>query len=215
VPVTIKVRLAMDDSLYTYLHAGEVAEGEGCSYIALHGRTARQLYSGRARWEPIRLLKEHVRIPVLGNGDIFAAPDAFRMLAETGCDGVVIGRGCLGNPWLFQDLKRLFDGAGVPERPAVEEVLAVIREHFALLVAHYAQSPRSAGLMMRKFGAWYARGFKEGATFRRDFQRIESASDLETILERMLAAGYESGLPDPGEGTRAQRLEEALAGGAG
>ena len=202
VPVTIKVRLGMDESRLTFRDAGDIAEGEGCAYIALHGRTARQLYSGKARWEYIRELKERVRIPVLGNGDIFEAPDAFRMLEETGCDGVVIGRGCLGNPWLFQGLKRLFEGTGEPERPAIEELVRVIREHFGLLLAHYAQSVRSAGLMMRKFGTWYARGLKEATLLRRAFQTIDTEADLERILERILASGYEAGFRDPSGPTR-------------
>ena len=202
VPVTIKVRLGMDESRLTFRDAGAVAEGEGCAYIALHGRTARQLYSGKARWEYIRELKERVKIPVLGNGDIFEAPDAFRMLEETGCDGVVIGRGCLGNPWLFQGLKRLFEGSGVPERPRIEELVAVMREHFRLLLAHYRQSVRSAGLMMRKFGTWYARGLKEATALRRAFQAIETEADLERILERVLETGFEAGFRDPTAATR-------------
>jgi nifR3 family TIM-barrel protein len=202
VPVTIKVRLGMDESRLTFRDAGAVAEGEGCAYIALHGRTARQLYSGKARWEYIRELKELVKIPVLGNGDIFEAPDAFRMLEETGCDGVVIGRGCLGNPWLFQGLKRLFEGSGMPERPRIEELVAVMREHFRLLLAHYRQSVRSAGLMMRKFGTWYARGLKEATALRRAFQAIETEADLERILERVLETGFEAGFRDPTEATR-------------
>lgn len=202
IPVTIKVRLGMDEGRLTYLLAGRVAQEEGCAYIALHGRTAAQMYSGKARWEPIRLLKESLSIPVLGNGDIFEAPDALRMMEETGCDGVVIGRGCLGNPWLFRGLQRLFDGSGAPERPALRELVEVIRLHFDLLVAHYDQTPRSAALMMRKFGTWYVRGLAAATDIRVLFQRIEDRADLERILERIEAAGYEAGFRDPRVGTR-------------
>jgi nifR3 family TIM-barrel protein len=202
VPVTIKVRLGMREDLFTFREAGEVAEGEGCAYIALHGRTARQMYSGKARWEYIRELKERVKIPVLGNGDIFEAPDAFRMMAETGCDGVVIGRGCLGNPWLFRNLLRSFDGTGEPDRPPIEELVAVVKEHFSLLVSHFSQDPRSAALMMRKFGTWYVRGLEGATALRREFQAIQGQPDLERILESMLRLGYEAGFREPGEGTR-------------
>lgn len=201
-PVTIKVRLGMSEDVFTFREAGRVAEMEGCRYIALHGRTAKQMYSGKARWEYIRELKDAVNIPVLGNGDIFEAPDAFRMMEETGCDGVVIGRGCLGNPWLFRNLKRMFDGSGAPERPPIEEIVKVIREHFRLLVTHYSQSPRSAALMMRKFGTWYVRGLHEASSLRTDFQKVENEADLERMLQRVEELGYESGFRDPRTGTR-------------
>ena len=108
VPVTIKFRKGIDDSLLTYLDAGSIGEGEGAVAVALHARTAAQLYSGQADWDAIRALKQHVRtIPVLGNGDVLECWDALRMLRETGCDGVVVGRGCLGRPWLFGELLSL------------------------------------------------------------------------------------------------------------
>ncbi|MBI4604450.1 MAG: tRNA dihydrouridine synthase DusB [Planctomycetes bacterium] len=213
VPVTIKVRIGMSDDLVTFREAGRVAEGEGCAWIALHARTAQQLYSGRARWEAIRELKGLVKIPVLGNGDIFEAPDAFRMMAETGCDGVVIGRGCLGNPWLFRSLKRMFDGAGEPERPSPEEIAAVMREHFGLLVSHFHGTPRSAGLMMRKFGGWYVRGLHGAAGLRTEFQRIETEEDFERLVERVRGLRYESGFRDPREATRElEAVDEAGCG---
>ena len=208
IPVTIKVRIGMSDDIVTFREAGRVAEGEGCAYIALHGRTAKQMYSGKARWEAIRELKELVKIPVLGNGDIFEAPDALRMIRETGCDGVVIGRGCLGNPWLFRNLKRLFDGAGESDRPPIEELVGVMREHFRLLVTHYSQTPRSAALMMRKFGTWYVRGLQGAAILRTRFQAIDTEDDLERILEEVQRLGYESGFRDPNEGTREVEIEE-------
>ena len=110
VPVTIKVRKGIDDDLLTYLDAGRIAQEEGAAAIGLHARTAAQLYSGEARWDAIGELKRSVSIPVLGNGDIWECWDALRMMRATGCDAVIVGRGCLGRPWLFRDLAAVFDG---------------------------------------------------------------------------------------------------------
>jgi nifR3 family TIM-barrel protein len=184
-PVTIKVRLGMDEALITFREAGRIAQEEGCAYVALHARTARQMYSGKARWEFVRELKEALRIPVLGNGDIFQAEDALRRMEETGCDGVVIGRGCLGNPWLFRDLLHKFEGAGVPRRPGIDDLVDVLRVHFRLLLEHFHQSPRWACVMMRKFGAWYVHGLRGAASLRRDFQAIEGEEDFNRVLDRI------------------------------
>ncbi|HJL32333.1 MAG TPA: tRNA dihydrouridine synthase DusB, partial [Polyangiaceae bacterium LLY-WYZ-15_(1-7)] len=118
VPVTIKFRMGIDDSLLTYEDAGRIGEDEGCAAVALHARTAAQLYDGEARWEAIAHLKSIVKtIPVLGNGDIWEAWDALRMMRQTGCDGVVVGRGCLGRPWLFRDLADVFEGREPQDPP--------------------------------------------------------------------------------------------------
>ena len=202
IPVTIKVRLGLDGERFTFREAGRIAEEEGCAYIALHGRTAKQMYSGRARWSLIGELKEHVKIPVLGNGDIFTAPDAFRMMELTGCDGVVIGRGCLGNPWLFRDLRRLFEGRCVPERPHLQELVNVVWEHYQLLVRHFSQDTRSALLQLRKFGTWYARGVRGSTKIRTRFQKIETEEDLRSVLALLLESAYESGIQDPSKPTR-------------
>ncbi len=202
VPVTIKVRLGMDDERHTFLDAGRVAEGEGCSWIALHARTAGQMYSGRARWAHIADLKNAVNIPVLGNGDIFEAPDALLMMEETGCDGVVIGRGCLGNPWLFRNLRRVFDGTDAPERPNVHELVRVIREHFSLMCEYFGARPGIAARQMRKFGTWYVKGLKSAATLRTAFQKISSESDFEAVIERIIEAEYQQGMRDPTKPSR-------------
>jgi tRNA-dihydrouridine synthase len=160
------------------------------------------MYSGRARWEHIADLKSAVTIPVLGNGDIFEAPDALLMMRETGCDGVVIGRGCLGNPWLFRNLARLFEGAEAPERPDVHELVRVIREHFGLMCEHYGARPGTAALQMRKFGTWYARGLKSAATLRTAFQKIGTKADFDAVIERIIETGYQQGLRDPNVPTR-------------
>ena len=129
VPVTVKFRLGIDDSLPTSLTTGRIAEDEGAAAVALHARTAEQHYAGPADWAAIAALKEHVRsIPVLGNGDVFEGADGPRMMAETGCDGIVVGRGCLGRPWLFRDLSLAFAGEPVPPPPPLGEVAAVLAD---------------------------------------------------------------------------------------
>lgn len=197
-PVSIKVRLGLDEEKMTFRDAGRIASDEGCAYIGLHTRTVEQRYSGRARWDFIAELKSLATIPVLGNGDIWQAPDAIRMLRTTGCDGVIIGRGCLGNPWIFRHLCMLFDGTGRPTRPSVEELLGVIRQHYHLMQSHFSrlQAPE---FMMRKFGAWYASGFRNAAEIRRGFQKIDSEEDLEEVLALMVEYGYMDNLPDPAE----------------
>jgi nifR3 family TIM-barrel protein len=197
-PVSIKVRLGLDEDRLTFQDAGRIASDEGCAYIGLHTRTVKQRYSGRARWDFIAELKSLSTIPVLGNGDIWQAPDALRMLRATGCDGVIIGRGCLGNPWIFSHLKMLFEGTGQPARPSVNELLSVIRRHYRLMCEHFSR-PQTAEFMMRKFGAWYASGFHNAAAIRRSFQKIASESDLENVLAQMAEEGYMDNLPNPAE----------------
>ena len=129
VPVTIKTRIGIDADHQTFLDAGRIAEESGCAAIALHGRTAQQAYSGAADWTAIAALKSHVAIPVLGNGDIWEAGDALRMVAETGVDGVVVGRGCLGRPWLFRDLADACAGRATRALPTLGEVMIMMRRH--------------------------------------------------------------------------------------
>ena len=134
VPVTVKFRVGIDDDAITFLDAGRIAEDEGVKAVALHARTANQLYSGHADWRRITELKAAVTsVPVFGNGDIWEADDALRMMRTTGCDGVTVGRGCLGRPWLFGDLAAVFDGRPVPPRPNLGEVLDGMVEHAELL----------------------------------------------------------------------------------
>ncbi len=192
VPVSVKIRLGLDEDHFTFRDAGRIAEEEGCAWIGLHARTLAQRYSGRARWEYIGELREIVRIPVLGNGDVFSPADAARLLEETRCHGVVIGRGALGNPWLFADLKRMFDGEGGPVAPSLEEVLRIIRLHYRLLCEYFSRR-RDADMAMRKFGTWYARGIKNATAIRRQFQTIEGPQDLEGVLEGMARAGWQDG----------------------
>ncbi|SFP74046.1 putative TIM-barrel protein, nifR3 family [Amycolatopsis arida] len=184
IPVTAKFRVGIDDEHHTYLDAGRIAEAEGAAAVALHARTAAQRYSGSADWSHIARLKEAVRsIPVLGNGDIFAADDALRMMAETGCDGVVVGRGCLGRPWLFGELEAAFAGRPLPPGPTLGEVAAVLRRHAELLVEHDGHDKAMRDL--RKHMAWYFRGFPVGGDLRRGFATVSSMARLDELIAQL------------------------------
>lgn len=182
IPVTVKFRIGIDDELVTYRDTGRIAEDEGCAAICLHARTAAQLYDGTARWEAIADLKRLVTsIPVLGNGDIWQAEDAPRMMRLTGCDGVVIGRGCLGRPWLFRDLTDVFAGRTVQPGPTFGEVADVMAEHARLLVEWFG-SERQSMLAFRKHAGWYTRGFRHSAPLRERLMRVESLMELDDVL---------------------------------
>ncbi|MGY1806238.1 tRNA dihydrouridine synthase DusB [Blastococcus sp. SYSU D00669] len=188
VPVTVKTRVGIDAEHHTYLEAGRIAEEAGAAAITLHGRTADQLYSGTADWSHIARLVEHVAIPVLGNGDVWEADDALRMVAETGCAGVVIGRGCLGRPWLFGDLAAAF--AGTPERalPTLREVAAVMLRHATLLSEE--QGERHGCTDFRKHVAWYLKGFSVGSDVRRGLAMASSLDELAGLLDRIPEQPY-------------------------
>src|SRR5207247_10694522 len=141
IPVTIKFRMGLNANYLTFLTAGRVAEDEGCAAVGLHARTAAQLYHGHAEWNAIAELKQAVKIPVLGNGDIWEAEDALRMMRQTGCDGVIVGRGCLGRPWLFRDLSDVFAGREPQNPPNLGQVRAVLLEHARGLPAWFGERP--------------------------------------------------------------------------
>ncbi len=186
VPVTIKTRKGIDDDHLTFLEAGEIAQDSGCAAIALHGRTAAQHYSGAADWEAIAELADHVDIPVLGNGDIWEAGDALRMLDETACAGVVVGRGCLGRPWLFRDLAAAFAGDPPPPLPTLGEVAATMRRHAELLV-HYMGEDRGCR-EFRKHIAWYLKGFRAGGELRQSLGLVDSLPTVDALLSRLDSA---------------------------
>jgi nifR3 family TIM-barrel protein len=184
VPVTVKFRLGIDDDHLTYLETARIAEEEGVAAVALHARTALQHYAPSAHWDRIRTLKEQVRsIPVLGNGDIFSAQDALDMMASTGCDGVVVGRGCLGRPWLFRDLSAVFAGEPVPAAPRLGEVVDVIRRHVELIIEWQGGEERLAHF--RKHLAWYLKGYAIGGAIRAEAGQVGSVAEIEALLARL------------------------------
>jgi nifR3 family TIM-barrel protein len=183
VPVTMKTRKGIDEDHLTYLDAGRIAQESGCAAIALHGRTVAQSYSGAADWDAIARLVEHVDIPVLGNGDIWEADDALRMVAETGVAGVVVGRGCLGRPWLFRDLAAAFDGDRVATLPTLGEVAAMMRRHTELLTQHLGEERGCTEF--RKHVSWYLKGFAAGGDLRRSLAMVSSLAELDALLARL------------------------------
>jgi nifR3 family TIM-barrel protein len=199
-PVTMKMRKGIDDDHLTYLDAGRIAVEEGVRAIALHGRTAAQHYGGEADWEAIARLKEAVpQIPVLGNGDIWSAADAVRMMRETGCDGVVVGRGCLGRPWLFADLVAAFDGPGAPPaRPPLREVAEVMVRH-ARLLGEWLEDEERGVIDFRKHVAWYLKGFSVGSAFRGRLAVAASLDELRSLLDEL---DLDQPWPEGAEGPR-------------
>ncbi|MDP9852799.1 tRNA dihydrouridine synthase DusB [Corynebacterium lowii] len=183
VPVTVKFRIGIDDAHHTHLDAGRIAAEEGAAAVTLHARTAAQRYSGQADWEEITGLVEHMRgsgVAVLGNGDIFAAEDARLMMERTGCDGVEVGRGCLGRPWLFAELSAALRGVALPEEPTLGEVTRIILRHAELLAAHDGEE--RACRDMRKHMGWYLRGFPVGGELRGRLAKVSSLAELREEL---------------------------------
>lgn len=203
VPLTVKMRKGIDSDHLTYLDAGRIAEDAGVSAVALHARTAAEFYSGHADWSAIAALKEAVTsVPVLGNGDIWSAQDAERMMAETGCDGVVVGRGCLGRPWLFGDLARALGepGSAGPEVDAsLGFVATAFRRHAELLVEFFEDEGRGCR-DIRKHVAWYFKGYPVGGDTR---ARLATASSLAEIDEILATLDWSA--PYPGAAAEGQR----------
>ena len=205
IPLTVKMRKGIDADHLTYLEAGRIAEGAGVASIALHARTAAEFYSGHADWSAITKLKETVTsVPVLGNGDIWSADDALRMVAETGCDGVVVGRGCLGRPWLFGDLAagfrgELADGSASLYQPRLGQVAQTFRRH-AELLAEFFDSEERGCRDIRKHVAWYFKGYPVGGELRARLATVESLQMLDDLLGTL-----DWSMPYPGEGAEGPR----------
>ncbi|WP_265447224.1 tRNA dihydrouridine synthase DusB [Flexivirga meconopsidis] len=200
IPVTVKMRKGIDDDHLTFLESGRIAEGEGAAAVALHARTAAQAYSGTATWEAIAQLKQTVTsIPVLGNGDIWSADDAVRMVRETGCDGVVVGRGCLGRPWLFTDLAAAFAGRPTRVQPTLREVTDTLRLHTVYL-AEFFEDERKACRDIRKHIAWYLKGFRVGSHLRASLGLVDSLAALDDLIGTL-----ELDQPWPGDAAEGQR----------
>lgn len=201
VPVTIKMRMGIDADHLTYLDAARRARDAGVASIALHARTAADYYSGTADWDAIATLKQEITdVPVLGNGDIWSAEDAMAMVAYTGCDGVVVGRGCQGRPWLFTDLVAAFAGSDVRVRPGLREVAEVMRRHARLMVEHFDGQELKAMRELRKHMSWYLKGYAVGGEARRQLGLVSTLAELDERLEDLDLAQ-----PYPGEGAEGPR----------
>ena len=185
-PITAKIRAGWDAESINAVETAKAIEAAGGAAVAVHGRTRDQFYSGKADWDLIRKVKEAVSIPVIGNGDIFSGADAMRMLSETGCDMVMIARGALGNPWIFEEALALWKGEAPPAKPSIEERVRVMKEHFTDLVS--VKGEYAAVREMRKHASWYTKGLRGSAAMRRRFNSIESADALiiefESLLEK-------------------------------
>lgn len=191
VPVTVKMRMGIDDHHLTYLEAARSAVDVGVSAVALHARTAEQLYSGSARWDAIARLRDEIDgVPVLGNGDIWGADDAVEMMRRTGCDGVVVGRGCLGRPWLFRELDEALTGKPRTPGPTLGEVADIMHDHAAAMAEWFGEDKGVRSF--RKHTGWYLKGFPVGNELRVEFTTVTGLDQLDTLL-----AGLDRDLPHP------------------
>ena len=215
VPVTVKIRAGWDDGEVNCVDVARAAEAGGAAAVALHGRTRAQMYSGRARWDLVRAVKEAVEIPVLGSGDVWTADDALRMRAETGCDAVLVARGACGNPWIFRELRAAERGEPRPPSPSREEWISVMLRHVMLQVEHRrrqrpdepaVEAERSAIRELRKHLLWYTRGRRGGAAFRSEANRLVTAADVEALLLQHFPPGSAAFEVDP-SATRAEEGE--------
>lgn len=183
-PVTVKIRKGFDDGHINAVEIAKIAEASGAAAVAVHGRTREQYYSGKADWDIIRRVKEAVRIPVIGNGDVTSALKADEMRRETGCDGIMIGRGVQGNPWIFRELTAYEQNGRIPERPSMKEVREMMLRHARMQMEK--KGDHMGILEMRKHVAWYTTGFPNAAKLRNEINKTESYEQLEALLmERM------------------------------
>lgn len=199
IPVTVKFRVGIDDEHVTYLDAGRIAEDEGAAAVTLHARTAAERYAGHSHWEQIATLKAHVTtIPVLGNGDIFAAADAVAMMRQTGCDGVVVGRGCLGRPWLFAQIHQALAGEPISPPLTLGEVAGIMVRHAELLAQFQGEAKGCRD--MRKHIAWYLHGYPAGGSVRQQLSRVSTVAELAELLAPYARSGALPDNPDAPRG---------------
>ena len=183
-PVTVKFRKGFAGDEDTAVDLARVAQDAGAAAVAVHGRTREQYYSGRADWEIIRKVKEAVSIPVIGNGDIFSAEDAVRMMAETGCDGVMVARGAKGNPWIFREIRAVMEGRPVPARPELGEIRQMIMRHARML--EQCKGTGRAVREMRKHIAWYTAGCPNSAALRGRVNEAGTMEEMENLVNQYI-----------------------------
>ena len=179
-PVTVKIRKGFDDDHINAVEMAKIAEASGAAAVAVHGRTREQFYSGKADWDIIRQVKEAVKIPVIGNGDIFTPEDAKNMMEQTNCDGVMIGRGAQGNPWIFHQIKTYLETGMVPEKPPFSEVCRMILRHAKMQIEWKGE--KRGMREMRSHAAWYTAGYPHSASLRRAMNTVETYEQLEELF---------------------------------
>jgi len=193
-PVTVKIRLGLDEDHKNAVEFARILEENGVDALAVHGRTREQFYSGKADWKTIRQVKEAVSVPVIANGDIFSGEDALAIRAATGCDGIMVGRGCKGNPWLFREIKAALAGQPIPKRPGVDEVAAMLLRHAALCVKYKEEY---TGIReMRKHAGWYTAGMRGATKLRDAVNHVTTLSQLETLVDKNFNLDYNVALND-------------------
>jgi len=215
VPVTVKMRVGIDSDHHTYLDAAMAAAHAGVAWVALHARTAEQMYDGEADWSKITALVEHLKptgVPVLGNGDIWSGGDGARMMAETGCAGVVVGRGCLGRPWLFADLVRSLRGDSTKSEPSLAEVREIMIRHGHLLVEFFEAEGR-AMRDLRKHMAWYLKGFTVAREIRSSLGMVASLGELEHLLSQIDDQPYPTSVSEAPRGRKSHGRKPTLPDG--
>jgi nifR3 family TIM-barrel protein len=215
IPVTVKMRVGIDSDHHTFLESAKSAADLGVTWVALHARTAAQLYEGRSDWNKISELVEHLSntdVPVLGNGDIWSGEDAVRMMSQTGCAGVVVGRGCLGRPWLFADLVSSINGENKRVNPNLFEVRKIMLRHGQLLVEYFENEDR-AMRDIRKHMAWYLKGFSVPREIRSSLGMVESLSHMQELLKGLEDQPYPQAVGDGPRGRTSHGREVKLPDG--
>jgi nifR3 family TIM-barrel protein len=215
IPVTVKMRVGIDSDHHTFLESAKSAADLGVTWVALHARTAAQLYEGRSDWNKITELVEHLSntdVPVLGNGDIWSGEDAVRMMSQTGCAGVVVGRGCLGRPWLFADLVSSINGENKRVNPNLFEVRKIMLRHGQLLVEYFENEDR-AMRDIRKHMAWYLKGFSVPREIRSSLGMVESLSHMQELLKGLEDQPYPQAVGDGPRGRTSHGREVKLPDG--
>lgn len=190
-PVTVKIRKGFDDAHINAVEMAKVAEASGAAAIAVHGRTREQYYSGRADWDIIRQVKEAVKIPVIGNGDILTPEDAIRMEEQTGCDGFMIARGAQGNPWIFAQILHYFKTGEHLPKPTAEEMVQMMLRHAKMQLAF--KGDYTGIREIRKHAAWYTAGYPNAARLRSAINEVESYEQLEELFGRFLTYNEKNG----------------------